>query len=344
MEYIEILQAAIILGGFVLFSYIVTFVLALFTKAASKTKSTLDDKIVSGIKKPIRFGFLLGGLYYSVYYIFGQFKVWNFPISGIFIVLIVLLIAYTVSKLFRAFFEWYAEEVMHRTESRIDDHLFPFVRKIISVVIYVVAGLIILRKLNIEIGPMLAGLGIAGLAVALALQDTLANFFSAVQVAVDRPISVGDYIELDSETKGTVVDVGWRTTKIRLPSNNLVVIPNSTLIQSKITNYTVEDTVVSVVIKSGVSYDSNLEKVEKVLLDVTKNVIASTEGCIKDFEPIVRFTEFADSSINFIVILKAETYGKSFPIKHVMVKEITKAFRKHKIEIPFPQMDVHVRK
>ena len=138
----------------------------------------------------------------------------------------------------------------------------------------------------------MASLGIAGLAVALALQDTFSNFFSAVYITADRPVKVGDYIELENGLKGYVEDVGWRSTRLRTLPNNSIIIPNNKLAQSILTNYDAPKPEMSIVIPVGVSYNSDLEKVEKVTVDVAKKVLGSVEGGVADFEPFIRYKEF----------------------------------------------------
>ncbi len=199
-------------------------------------------------------------------------------------------------------------------------------------------------KLGLEIGPALAGLGIAGLAAALALQDTLSNFFSSVYIAADRPIKIGDYIELASGEKGYVEDIGWRNTKIRTLPNNIILVPNAKLTQTILTNYNAPQKEMSIVIQVSVSYDSDLEKVERVTIAAARKVLKTVDGGVPDFEPFTRYHTFGDSGINFSVILRVKSFVDQYLITHEFVKELKRSYDKEKIVIPFPQRDVHIKK
>lgn len=210
------------------------------------------------------------------------------------------------------------------------------VKGISKVLILGIGSLVILGTLGISITPIIASLGITSLAVALALQPTLENFFSGVQLVIDKPIRVGDYIELDSGEQGFVEKIGWRSTWIKMLPNNVVIMPNSKLSQSKIINYYYPEKELSVPVDVGVHYSSDLEHVEQVTLDVAKKILISHKWGVDSYEPFVVYHTFDNSSINFTVMLRAEEYFNRFFIKSEFIKALHKRYAQEGIVIPYP--------
>ncbi|MEZ4918971.1 MAG: mechanosensitive ion channel family protein [Saprospiraceae bacterium] len=207
---------------------------------------------------------------------------------------------------------------------------------IVKGAVYICGILIILNELDISIAPMLTALGVGGLAVALALQDTLGNLFAGIQVVASRKLQPGHYIQLDSGQEGYIIDVTWRNMTIQTMGKTTIIIPNKTIANSIVSNTWLPDSEVSVRVEGGVHYKSDLEEVERILYDTAKKVSATVEGAVVHHEPVIRFYAFGDSSINFRVILRAKEYEWQFLIAHEMVKAIHKRFREEGIEIPFP--------
>ncbi|MFH1314083.1 MAG: mechanosensitive ion channel family protein [Candidatus Eisenbacteria bacterium] len=210
-------------------------------------------------------------------------------------------------------------------------------------VIILIALLIVLDTAGVSITPIVASLGVGSLAVALALQSPLANFFAGIQILADRPVEVGQYIELDTGQKGYVTKIGWRSTTIRILPNNLVIVPNSTIMSAIITNYYLPEKQLSILVDVGVHYDSDLEHVEKVTCEVAKEVLQDVEGGKKDFDPFIRYHTFGDFSINFTVILRVEEFVNGYLVKHEFVKRLHRRFKQEGIIIPFPirTLDIH---
>lgn len=202
--------------------------------------------------------------------------------------------------------------------------------------ILVMGGLMILNGLGISITPLLTALGVGGLAVALALQETLSNLFAGIYVTMARQIRVGDYIKLDSGEEGYVTDVGWRSTRIRNLPNNLIIIPNTKLAQAIVTNYDLPSQDMAVLVQVGVDYRSELEHVEKVTVEVGKEIMRETGGGMPEFEPFIRYHTFSDSSVNFTVILRGKTFVDQYLIKHEFIKRLHKRYGREGIVIPFP--------
>jgi small-conductance mechanosensitive channel len=203
--------------------------------------------------------------------------------------------------------------------------------------------LVILNGLGLSIAPMLAALGVGGLAVALALQEPLANFFAGLFITLAGQIRVGDYIRLDSGQEGYVVDFSWRSTRLRMLANNLVVVPNAKLAQAIVVNHHLPSQDLAVLVEVGVDYASDLAHVERVVIDVGHEVMAAVPGGVPDFEPFIRYHTFSDSSVNFTVILRAKEFVDQYLVKHEFVKRLHARFTQEGIVIPFPIRTIALR-
>lgn len=208
---------------------------------------------------------------------------------------------------------------------------------IVRLVVYIFGAIMLLQTLGVSVMPLITALGVGGLAISLALQDTLANMFAGIQMILARQIKVGDFIKLESGFEGTIEDIGWRNTVIRQLSNNLVLVPNSKMSSSILTNFTLPMPEMSTLVEVSVAYDSDLARVEKVVAEVAANVLKSVDGGVVNFEPFIRYHTFGDSGINFNVILRVKTLVDQYLIKHEFVKALHARFNEEGIEIPFPQ-------
>ncbi|WP_417503804.1 mechanosensitive ion channel family protein [Marinomonas gallaica] len=212
----------------------------------------------------------------------------------------------------------------------------PIVKGISRSFVFGIGILVLLGTLGISITPLVASLGIGSLAVALALQPTLENFFSGVQLLVDRPIRVGDFVELDSGEQGFVEKIGWRSTWIKTLPNNTVIMPNSVLSESKIINYFYPSKIMSVPVEVGVHYDSDLDHVETVVLEEAKRLMQEHEFGVPTHDAVVFFHTFDNSSINFTVILKGQEFFHQFFLRAAYIKRLHKRFKQEGIVIPYP--------
>jgi small-conductance mechanosensitive channel len=205
---------------------------------------------------------------------------------------------------------------------------------LIRIVVITLGLLVVLNGLGLSITPMLTALGVGGLAVALALQDTLANLFAGFYLTVAKQIRIGNYIRLSSGEEGYLVDIDWRASRLRQLSNNTVLVPNAKLSQSIITNYHLPDQELAVVIEASVDYASDLDRVEKITTDVARDVMQNVPGGVPGFEPFVRYHTFGDPGIGFSVILRAQEFVDQHLIKHEFVKRLHRRFASEGIAIP----------
>ncbi len=221
--------------------------------------------------------------------------------------------------------------------SKLAPHFRPLVFIFFRVVIYVTAFLVALDSLGVSVTPLVASLGVGSIAVGLALQDTLGNLFSGFYLYLDRPIAIGDWIQLDTGVEGQVVRIGWRSTHLLVGGINHLVIPNSKLSSSPITNFNLPHSEFSVVVSTGVAYDTDLNQVEEVAIQAARHVAETVPGGVPEFVPLVRMKRFGDSSIELDVIIRVKNYEFKFEAQHRLVKALKEAFDKADIEIPFPQ-------
>lgn len=232
------------------------------------------------------------------------------------------------------------ELYLQKAEGAFPSSLF---KNLSGVVVYVVGILVILQTLGISITPILTALGVGGLAVALALQETLSNLFSGIHLLASRQIKSGDYVELDSGQKGYVEDITWRSTVIRTLSGNLVIIPNKRMATATITNYGLPAKEMAVLVEVGVGYGNDLEKVEATTIEVAKEVMREVPGGVPEFEPFVRYQSFGEFSINLTVIMRGREFVDQYPIKHEFVKRLHRRYGQEGIKIELPVRRVFLR-
>ena len=203
---------------------------------------------------------------------------------------------------------------------------------------------VLLRALGLEITPILTALGVGGLAVALALQDTLSNLFAGFYVAVARQIRLGDYIKLNTGEEGYVTDIGWRSTTIRGLSHNMVIVPNAKLAQAIVTNYNLPERRMGASVQVSVSYDCDPEHVERVLLEVAEEGAREIPGMLAEPPPGVTLDPgFGESSLGFTLGFQVAEFADQGPVRHHLRKRIFKRFREEGIAIPFPARTVYMR-
>ena len=305
-------------------------------RAARFIPSDLDDRVLASIRRPLTAGIVLLGVYLALVIPLGldagQKDRVDTVVGLLGIVVGVVLAVAIVSNII----DWYLENLAARTQHVVDLRLFPLLRRIAVVVIYGLGGLLILDLLNINISPLIAGLGLGGLAIALAIQPTLANLFAGTYVMTEGVITTGDYIELEGGVAGYVVEVGWRSTRIRTWRNNLVVIPNARFAETIITNYEQPNPPVNVWLQCGVSYDSDLYRVEEVCREVMDQVLATEPSGVKEYGGWFGYDNFGDSNVNFWLFVQARSRLASFELQSVLVRDLQRRFQEEEIVINYP--------
>ena len=232
--------------------------------------------------------------------------------------------------------DWYAQRVANTTSTHLDDQLIPSFKRMLPILVWSLAILWGLAIFEIEISPLLATLGIGGIAIALAAQPTLSNYFAGTYVISEGEIEPGDFIEIEGGPSGFVEDISWRSTKLRSRFNNLIIIPNSMMSDNMITNYSCPALAMNVIVNGGVSYSSDLQQVEDILMDVARQIVIESEHAVTETEPRSGFSNFGDSNIDFWVFIQATDRAGSFQLKSQLIKEIHRRFNEAGIVINYP--------
>jgi len=334
--------AGLIVVGSLVAAQIIAWILPLINKLASKSKTKLDDYIIKAVGAVIRMAVVVAAVFFALWYLWPEASFGSYMVSDLYIVVGFVWGGYAARKIIKAIFRWYMDEMSDKTNKG-SQTIFSFIDSLSAIGIWAIVLLLVLQLFGIEIGPLLAGLGIAGIALAFGLQDTLKGIFSALYIAVDQPLRIGDYVKLSDGTEGFVDDISWRSVRLKTFAENVVVIPNSQLADMVITNYHMPHARTGLVVEFGVAYGADLKKVEKIALEVATKVMKDVAG-IEDHEPGFRVDSLADSSINCKVSVRAEKYANRLAVQGAILTELYNEFNKAKIEIPYPKMDVHLTK
>ncbi len=327
----------------IVFYTIVMAIIRSVRMLTSKTKTTLDDHLLQNLRRPLKWVSVLLAAYLSILMFYPGFEVAGHGTDSIFLILFLLAGTYTINGIFSAFMGWYADEVAPKTDSKFDDEIFPLFRKIGSALIYVLGFTIILGQLGVEISALIAVLGVGSLAVALALQDTLGNFFAGIHLLADRPVRPGDYIKIDgTDIIGTIEEIGWRSTRIRTWDNNVVYVPNTKMSASILVNYFNPDEEMGYAMSFGVSYDDDPDKVIKALWEALKRTAKETGKVVKVNKSTIRANAFLDSAVEYKVIVKIPVYGDRFGVQGELVKQIFYVFKEKGISIPYPTRTLYM--
>lgn len=332
------LHSIIILAvSFVLSQLVVLISQKIILRLTKKTKTEIDDLIVARTNKPISFILLLVGLRLAIipHPIRPQvLDIIEHSISS----LIIAIITYIAIVLLDIIISNWGKKFASRTESKVDDEVVAIFQRFSRIVLSFVGLIFILQVWGIQVGPLLASLGIAGIAVAFALQTTLGNIFGGISLIIDRSITVDDFIKLDDGTQGIVDDIGLRSTKLKSPDGDLIIIPNGKLADSKIYNYHKPLHKTRVMVEFGVKYGSDVEKVKKMVLNEIKNV----KGILADTEPIVIFEELGDFALKFKAFFWVSSIEKKIGSKEAALSAIYSVLNKNKVGIPFHTRTIHI--
>lgn len=321
-----------------------SFFIKIFSFLSRRTKTTLDDEILKRLKTPLFVFFFLTAVEISTLSFYPETQIFDKPVNEIYIILIFIIIAFAINRIIDALLIWYGREIAVQRKKREDREAFPFVRNLVKIIIYLAFLIIVLERLGIAVAPLLAGLGIAGLAVALALQDTLSNFFAGLHILADKPVREGDLVRLENGLEGNIENIGWRSTKILKGDNTHVIIPNAKLAQSIITNLSTPNEKTAVTYEVGVDYKEDVDTIEKIIFDVLKKVQKDNPDIVKDSEPWVRFDKFGDYALIFKYGYMVTNYNGQFAALKAVNRELFYAFKKNKINIPFPVRTIYSEK
>ncbi len=341
MELTQFFRPALIIITSLLVAAGTNLVLKILVKKAEKTGTKIDDIILHAIERPLYVLIIVGGLYYAIHQtpylgdMINQFDKENNYRRFLLIIFGTWVVATLVKKIIREYgYEWAS-----RTKGEMDDRLVALADMSAMYIIWLIGIMIALKGVGYEITPLIASMGIAGLAIALAAQNILSNVLGGVTITLDRLYKVGDRVEFGG-VYGDVYEIKPRYTRIRTMDNTIITIPNSRVINDNIINYAAPDTTTRVKIPVSVAYGTDPGKVEKILLEIVSKI----PGVLPRPKPFVRFSEYATSSENFEFIVWVKHYDDRHPVLDRIFREMFVRFKAEGIEIPFNQMDIHIKK
>jgi MscS family membrane protein len=320
----------------VLAAFLVKFIVRQVLKPLTKkTKTKIDDLIIKSISSIIFYAVVVLGFKIGIQHLEFETDVISSIINSLFIIIVVLLVIRIITN----FSKHWLKEWASKTDSTADDRLIPLVAKILKAVAIILGFFFIFDTWNINISPLLATAGIAGIAIGFAVRDSLANILGGIQLVLDKTFKVGDKIELDSGEMGEILDIGIRSTKLRTYDNEVIYIPNGSLANTKVKNFTVPDLSVRVNVNFGVEYGSDPEQVRNVVMEAVKKI----DTVIEDPEPVVQFLNMSDFSLDFVARVWVQSYTDAYSTKLKVTNEIYKALNKANIGIPFPTRTIYTK-
>lgn len=336
----EILGALLIVALFWSLSQLVVMALNKWGRRLTAfTETDLDNRILErGIPYVSRLFFLLG-----VYLAIRSLPLHEKLIvvaSGVLYIILVVSIFKLIYHAIDDLLKWYVARQLETGDAAMSRQMLPVVEKIISLFLMATALIIILKHFNYDIYSLVTALGIGSLAIGLAAKDTLAHMISGFTLMLDRPFRIGDRIQLSGGQIGDVADIGLRSTKIKTLDNQILVIPNSDLCNTILTNQAYPDNRVKGRINIGVAYGSDVEQVKELLVATAREV----DEVLPDPLPEAYFTSFGDSALNMALFFWVAEYGRLFATNDKINTLIIRRFREHAIEIPFPIRTVIMEK
>ena len=309
--------------------FIKSRIFKLIQRLASRTATRMDDLLLEAAGRPLNVFIVASGML-----LLGRILPLTEEADRIndllYKAIIIVALVWFVDRLGRGLIEMYSGRSSFVGQAR------AMIQGILRGVIAGLGLLILLDSMGISITPLLASLGVGSLAVALALQGTLANLFAGLHLVADKAIETGQFIRIESGQEGTVERIGWRSTRIRMRSNVTLIVPNQRLVESVITNYELPASETTLTVPVGVHYDSDLGLVERVALEVAASVTREVPGGMKSSTPQVRFTALAESSINLEVLIGLASYGDAPLVRHEFIKRLRARFLAEGIVIPYP--------
>ncbi len=329
-----------ILICFYLFSKLAHVVLVKYiSRLTKKTQTDIDDKIMEKTNKPISLLLLTIGGYLA----FTPFRD-SFPrvdiAENFFSSATIIILTYIIMRIADVLIDSWGRKVAEQTQSKLDDDdVLPLFHRFSKIAIIIIGIMFILPVWGIQIGPLLASLGIAGIAVAFALQTTLGNIFGGASLIIDKAIKVGDVVELDGGVLGTVTDVGLRSTRIRSYNNEMIIMPNGKLADSKIVNFLQPDPRIKGIVKVGVAYGTDLSKARQVILDVAKKM----DTIMEDPETTVEVGSLGEFAVELRVLFWVNHFNDRNPTQWKLYESIYNAFNANGIQMPFPTRTVYLK-
>jgi MscS family membrane protein len=337
----DAIVAALIVAVSIALARVVKYLVSrIAPRLVSKTETTLDDEVLNAVNGPLQWLTIAAGIYLALqvvspYLGFGEY------VDEMLVVVLIFILAYLASNLVKGLLNWYKNDLAKRTQTDVDDMLVPFLQKIIGAAIVVIAIIMALDQLNIvEVTPLITGLGVLGVAVALAAQQFLSDFFGAISIMADRPYKVGDRVRIEGIDAGDVVEIGLRSTRLRTTDNRIIIVPNAKVSKSKVINMSMRDGKISYTIRVGIAYDADVEKATRII----EEVALSTEGVLREPRPKAYVKELGDFAVKIVMFPDVSDYRLDWVVPDRIYRGIVRRFREEGIAFPTPTTNILIKR
>jgi small-conductance mechanosensitive channel len=323
----RLIATALTTGVCVVVAMIINFVV--LRRLASLTKYTRgvwDDVLFAEVRKRMPFWGLLVGLWLSV----GRWALasdWHTFVSRALAATLVMSVTLSIAAGATRMVVDYGQRATHGVP------VPGLVSNMVRFVVISLGLLIVLNGFEVEITPILAALGVGGLAVALALQDPLSNLFSGLFVTLAGQLRIGDYVRMDFGVEGTITDFNWHSTRITAPSGDPIIVPNSRIARAVVTNFSLPSREVGFNVEFVLAPGVDLARVEQVTLEVAREVLRAVEGGVAAFEPQIRVLAYVDLGIRIAVVMRAQSFADQALLKHELLKRLDARYRKEGIAV-----------
>ena len=304
-----------------------------FLRILPGVPSDPDSTMVSALRMPLTLMIIGSGALLTVSL---PLQISGRPLAFGLTILSIVLGAVGISSILTSIIAWFIDGFVPRDKSTAHTRLIPIFRRLTMIFVYILGGLLVLDLLDINITPLIAGLGIGGLAIGLAVQPTLGNLFAGTYVMTEGVINPGDFVEMESGLSGYVVDVSWRSTRIRSIYNNLVIVPNAKFSDSIVTNYQQPEEPVGFFVRCGISYESNLYQVEQVCTEVMDHVMDTDSNAAIDAPRRFGFEEFGESNVKFFLYVRAKDRISRIYLRTALMQALRERLREEGIVINYP--------
>jgi len=324
----------IIIGVVIATKLVIWFIKNVLKKLSAKTETRLDDLLVEMLEEPIIYIFALGGIWFALKRLVFPPDITDYIDKGFWFV-VILAATWFIARLLIALIDEYLAPVIEKSDSDLDDQLLPIARKVIKYTIWTLGILIALSNVGFNVGAILAGLGIGGLALAMAAKDTVANIFGGVTIFTDKPFILGDRVKIGSYD-GIVQEVGIRSTRIKTLSGTMLTVPNMKFTDGIIENISMEPSR-KVTLNLGLTYDTPENKIQ-LAIDILKDIIANTKGTEENV--LVSFNSFGDFSLGILFIYYITKGADILQVQTDVNMQILKRFNDNKLEFAFPTQSI----
>ncbi len=322
----------IILGTFIATKVVYWFIANIIKKITAKTKTNLDDVLIEKLEKPIRYSIFIFGYWVAIHYLnISNLGLLSF-LEGVASLSLVLTLTSTASKVFDALVTEVVLPLVEKTEGGADNYILPVLSKAVKGIIWTFGVIIGLDNIGFDITAMIAGLGIGGLALALAAQDSVKNIFAGIMIFVDKPFKVKERIQIEG-FDGVVEEVGLRSTRIRTLDGRIVTIPNSTFTDNSVVNVTSQPAL-KIVLNLGLTYDTDEARMQQGV-DILRQIVAD-HSTILESDCSAGFKDFGDFSLGILFVYYVKPDAHWLDSQNTICKEVLKRFNAAGLDFAFP--------